>query len=347
MMMKKILLLAALSLVAASLATADGIDFDYFYNELAPYGDWVEVAPYGWVWTPGDVGVDWKPYQQGGWVYTDYGWTFDSDEPWAWAAYHYGRWTFNDDYGWIWVPGTEWGPAWVAWRSGDGCVGWAPLPPAVGWSAARGLVVGTFNLETGIDWTWWIFVEPRWFTAPSVRIHVLPPFRNVEYVRRSRNITRYTFANRRVFNTGFPIRDAERYSGRKIARVRIVDAGRGGGGRPVNGKLPVFKPTVTNKRTVIPRDLPDKRRPVSADEVRRKQEKENRQFTDYFDGRKREIQPPPDNKGRTRAGSDRRVADDETKRLNELRARDKRVLDNRQKRELEKLKKKPEKNNRR
>ena len=31
--------------------------------------------------------------------------------------------------GWCWVPGTLWGPAWVAWRAGRVNVGWAPLPP--------------------------------------------------------------------------------------------------------------------------------------------------------------------------------------------------------------------------
>ena len=35
-MMKKILILGVLALVSASLATAEEIDFDYFYNELAP-----------------------------------------------------------------------------------------------------------------------------------------------------------------------------------------------------------------------------------------------------------------------------------------------------------------------
>ena len=30
-----------------------------------------------------------------------------------------GRWFFDDSYGWVWVPGSEWAPAWVAWRYGD------------------------------------------------------------------------------------------------------------------------------------------------------------------------------------------------------------------------------------
>ncbi|MEO8884293.1 MAG: DUF6600 domain-containing protein [Devosia sp.] len=57
------------------------------------------------------------------------GWYFASDEPFAWAVYHYGRWYDDGDLGWCWVPGNVWAPAWVSWRDSDDYVGWAPLPP--------------------------------------------------------------------------------------------------------------------------------------------------------------------------------------------------------------------------
>src|SRR6185503_19526629 len=56
-------------------------------------------------------------------------WYWVSDEPWAWATYHYGRWQLAGGYGWVWVPETVWAPAWVSWREGGGYVGWAPMPP--------------------------------------------------------------------------------------------------------------------------------------------------------------------------------------------------------------------------
>jgi hypothetical protein len=65
-------------------------------------------------------------------LYTDVGWTWVSYEDFGWAAYHYGRWIRLEDYGWCWVPGYEWGPAWVSWRTGGDYIGWAPLPPAGG-----------------------------------------------------------------------------------------------------------------------------------------------------------------------------------------------------------------------
>src|SRR4051812_4428406 len=104
----KIMLLAAL--LAGSLATtshaatsvAAGIhvgpsgrarvDIGFFYDDLAPYGNWIERPSRGWVWTPRDVASDWRPYEDGRWVWTDDGWTWITDEPYGWATYHYGRW---------------------------------------------------------------------------------------------------------------------------------------------------------------------------------------------------------------------------------------------------------------
>jgi hypothetical protein len=102
-----------------------------FYQPLAPYGYWAELPRHGWCWYPAYVDQGWRPYSNGHWVWTDGGWYWESEEPWAWATYHYGRWTWDDYYGWVWVPGTDWAPSWVAWREGGGYVGWAPLPPDI------------------------------------------------------------------------------------------------------------------------------------------------------------------------------------------------------------------------
>lgn len=84
------------------------VDISIFYEELGPYGEWIDLPPYGWVWSPYGVDYDWRPYQEGHWVWTEYGWTWVSDEPFGWAVYHYGRWHYDNYYGWIWVPGTIW-----------------------------------------------------------------------------------------------------------------------------------------------------------------------------------------------------------------------------------------------
>lgn len=104
-----------------------------FYGPLGAYGRWETVGSYGRCWIPAGVGSDWEPYEDGSWVATDGGWYWDSDEPWGWATYHYGRWFEDAHVGWCWIPATQWAPAWVAWCEGDNdYVGWAPLPPGGG-----------------------------------------------------------------------------------------------------------------------------------------------------------------------------------------------------------------------
>jgi len=105
-----------------------------FHAPLAHHGAWVEVGSYGRCWRPARVTVGWRPYCDGHWEWTDCGWYWVSDEPWAWATYHYGSWHHDSSHGWIWIPGVEWAPAWVYWRHGGGHIGWAPCGP-------RGVVV--------------------------------------------------------------------------------------------------------------------------------------------------------------------------------------------------------------
>jgi hypothetical protein len=99
-------------------------DFEY---ELAYYGDWTYVFPYGHVWVPGGVAADWRPYWHGRWMWLPVcGWTWLPYEPWGWATVHYGRWHWSAGFGWYWIPTTVWGPGWVHWYSGYDYVGWAP-----------------------------------------------------------------------------------------------------------------------------------------------------------------------------------------------------------------------------
>ena len=68
-----------------------------------------------------DIERDFRPYSTNGyWTMTQYGNTWVSHYPWGWAPFHYGRWVYTSYRGWGWIPGYEWGPAWVEWRSGNG-----------------------------------------------------------------------------------------------------------------------------------------------------------------------------------------------------------------------------------
>jgi len=109
-----------------------------FYGPLSSYGTWITLPGVGRCWQPQGVPPGWRPYTDGQWIWTDAGWYWQSDNPWGWACDHYGNWYDYPNRGWCWVPGTEWAPAWVNWREGDGYIGWAPMaPPGLSVSAAN------------------------------------------------------------------------------------------------------------------------------------------------------------------------------------------------------------------
>ncbi|HEY6320985.1 MAG TPA: DUF6600 domain-containing protein [Thermoanaerobaculia bacterium] len=198
------------------------VGVDYFYSNLAPYGYWVNRPSYGWAFVPRHVRHGWRPYSAGRWAYTDYGWTWVSAEPFGWATYHYGRWDLDPDYGWSWIPGTDWGPAWVSWQEGDGYCGWAPLPPAVGWSAGVGF--GGFNLGVGIDPGWYNFVPERSFLAVNVGRFAVSPDRNVGIFRNTTNITNFRNVGGRVFNGSMSVQRAAQVTGQPVRQLRLANA---------------------------------------------------------------------------------------------------------------------------
>src|ERR1043165_9695789 len=72
------------------------VSFQVFYDELSPYGTWINHPSYGYVWTPA-LGAGFFPYASNGyWVWTDYGWPWVSNDPWGWAPFHYGRWDYDE-----------------------------------------------------------------------------------------------------------------------------------------------------------------------------------------------------------------------------------------------------------
>lgn len=207
-----------------------------FYDDLAAYGRWVFAAGPGWVWSPYNVQVGWRPYQLGHWVFTDYGWTWASDEEWGSVVYHYGRWNMDPTYGWVWVPGTEWGPAWVAWHEGGSYVGWAPLPWQVSIQAGVGLTGASLNVT--IEPSWWCFVNARNLVDPGLSGYIVPAARNATLIQVTRNVTNYTYIDNRIVNQGVRVESIGKLVGHTIPRYRVAqadprDVARGG---KVNGE---------------------------------------------------------------------------------------------------------------
>src|ERR1700722_7197424 len=85
-------------------AQGGDVSFQVFYDDMSPYGNWVNNPGTGYVWIP-NVDAGFSPYQSNGhWVMTDMGWTWVSDYSWGWAPFHYGRWNYDNSYGWGWCP---------------------------------------------------------------------------------------------------------------------------------------------------------------------------------------------------------------------------------------------------
>jgi hypothetical protein len=176
------------------------VNIDDFYDELDPFGQWVWHPRYGYVWLPETVSQDWRPYTVGHWVYTDeYGWYWDSHEPFAWAVYHYGRWGYDDDYGWFWVPGDTWAPAWVQWRYSDDYVGWAPVGPR-----RNGYAYGVpVNYDPPVAESW-VFVQPRYMTSRAISHYAVPVAGLGAAFVGATNVYRPEYRGGVIYNYGIP-----------------------------------------------------------------------------------------------------------------------------------------------
>jgi uncharacterized protein DUF6600 len=200
-----------------------GVDIGFFYDALDPDGDWLQVEPYGWVWVPDTVDPFWRPYTVGHWEWTDWGWTWVAAERWGWATYHYGRWARLNHHGWAWIPGDVWGPAWVAWRSGPGVVGWAPLPPEVRFRAGVGLDWGGIDIDVAIHLDQWCFVDDTRFADNDVHRYAYPVGRNTTAIRNTRDATRLAVRDGKIVNEGIDRGELERVTHRAIPARRIID----------------------------------------------------------------------------------------------------------------------------
>src|SRR5215471_3494907 len=93
-----------------------GVNLQVFFDQLSPFGTWINNPRFGFVWIPRQVPRGFRPYATSGhWVFTPDGWAWVSNFSWGWATFHYGNWTYDNRFGWMWIPGSIWAPAWVTW----------------------------------------------------------------------------------------------------------------------------------------------------------------------------------------------------------------------------------------
>jgi hypothetical protein len=248
----------ALSAIATSPASAQGsVSLQVFYDELQPYGTWIDHGRYGYVWMP-NAGSDFVPYGSNGyWVQTGYGNTWVSNYSWGWAPFHYGRWFYDDFYGWLWVPDTTWGPAWVTWRSGGGYYGWAPLMPGL----AVSMSVGYYNQ---IPNNYWNFVPYRYVMYRQVYRHCVPRPHVVNVINHTTVIVNNNYYNndgpnnngrrdgrdRADYFTGPSRSDIEKRNGERLQVYDVHDRNSPGRTEVSRSSVSLYKPAVeTSGRT--------------------------------------------------------------------------------------------------
>ncbi|MFT3704422.1 MAG: hypothetical protein QM802_18785 [Agriterribacter sp.] len=239
------------------------ISFQTFYDQLSPYGIWVNYPEYGgYVWAP-NAGRYFKPYGSNGrWVYTHYGWTWVSYYQWGWAPFHYGRWIYDDWRGWLWLPGYDWAPAWVAWGSYGGNYGWAPLGPDI-------------NININFGWrppsqNWWTFVPRNRFGSNNWNNYAIR--NNTTIVNNNITIINNVYQDRAgagrpnaTWLRGPEVGQVERETRTRIRPMEITNATNPNADRVNNNKLAIYRPSVDKKPDSRPGRVEtfDKLRPVS------------------------------------------------------------------------------------
>ncbi len=206
-------------------ASAQGVSvgFQVFYDELSPYGTWVDNPDYGYVWVP-DVAPGFTPYATNGhWVMTNEGWTWVSNYSWGWAPFHYGRWYTDPNYGPIWVPDNEWGPGWVTWRRSGNYYGWAPIGPGVSINVA-------YSNSYDVPYNQWTFVRDRDFGRTNINNYYVNNSNNVTIINNSTviNNTRIDKSRNVTYNAGPERAEVEKRAGRKFTPVAIKESSKPG-----------------------------------------------------------------------------------------------------------------------
>ena len=272
--------------VEADVEQAPNASYSYFYDSLAPYGNWVDIAGYGPCWQPTVVVANpgWTPYcDRGHWAYTDCGWCWVSDYSWGWAPFHYGRWFHNSHYGWCWAPDTVWGPAWVSWRYSDAFCGWAPLPPSACFRPGFGF---TFNgRSVGFGFSFGLAASRFTFVSLD-HFHDRNPGRFRVQHREVTKIYNTTIinnqiirgSNNRLINRGIPVDRVARATHQDIRPIRIRDDASGGPRATQLGRdgrsLSVYRPALPTPHTsVAPRRVGEGVKPAPNFDVRSRVER--------------------------------------------------------------------------
>ncbi len=215
-------------------AQDDYVSLQQFYDELSPYGTWINDPQYGYVWRPDVDQSEFRPYYTNGrWVQTEYGNTWVSNYEWGWAPFHYGRWMVDRYNRWLWIPDTVWGPAWVDWRSGGGYYGWAPIGPSV----SIHINIGNRYYRPDFAWNFIPMRNIYYGSYPRYR-----SYNNVRIINRTKIINNTYVYNSRTYNTGPRPEEVRRATNQNVRVYDIARNNRAGATRIDQNTVNIYTP---------------------------------------------------------------------------------------------------------
>ncbi|GEM_PF-3138402 len=194
-------------------------DFDTFMALLSQHGTWEQVAGKGRLYFPKTEGAEgWVPFTRGRWLSTDWGWLWESAEPFAFAVYHYGVCVKIPGKGWAWKPDGRWEGAMVEWRVSGSYYGWRPRPVnKVGES------LEDFH-ETATREDEWFFIERTKMGGEITAADLEKPERHGELLPRSDICTHVmSIPNYREFTRPGPDpEDISQFTGQSMLRRTVL-----------------------------------------------------------------------------------------------------------------------------
>ena len=212
------------------------ITYQSFYDNLSPYGTWINYPGYGNVWNP-RMQAGFRPYATNGrWAYSHQGWAWQSNYSWGWAPFHYGSWIYDDMYGWLWKPGYEWSPAWVTWGSSGNNYAWAPLMPDVN----IGVQFGNYMPH---QYYWNVCGRDHIYdrNISNVIVHNTNVTNNITIINNyNKNTTNNYYAK------GPDVNEVQRYTRNKIEPVTFRDVNQSNQTRQTGNVMQVYRPSVQN-----------------------------------------------------------------------------------------------------
>lgn len=93
----------------ASFSDFGNAPYSYGLDDMAYYGNFMNMGGCGTMWRPYFASAAWNPWANGTWAwYSGAGYSWVSPYPWGWMPYHYGAWSYCPGTGWGWMPGGTW-----------------------------------------------------------------------------------------------------------------------------------------------------------------------------------------------------------------------------------------------